>query len=122
MSNRTSFVLSILAAGTLSALFAAPVGAADPGADPAPGTAAGAADPAPAAADPAPLIGPAAPGGLTADVVAARALATSPGLRGDLEETIARHHAVQQARAGFVPRLSGALSYARSSARSSCRR
>jgi outer membrane protein TolC len=61
------------------------------------------------------LIAPPVPGGLTADMVAVRAVQTSPGLRADDEERIAQGLGVTQARANFIPRLSGQLRYARRS-------
>jgi outer membrane protein TolC len=105
-------VLSILAAGFAPATFAASAyGAGE--------SAPAAGNPAPVAADPTPLIEPATPGGLTSDQVAARVIATSPGLRADREESNARAFALAQARASFVPRLSTGLRYARQSRESS---
>jgi outer membrane protein TolC len=109
-----SLILPILAASAL-ALLAGPADATESAVAVTAERTLGAGDPAATAASPAPLIGPASLGGLTADQVAARAVQTSPGLRGDIEETVAKRYAVRQARAGFVPRLSGALSYARTS-------
>ena len=112
MSRRLSLVLSIFAAGLAPATLVAPAYGAEESAPTA-------GNPAPVAADPTALIQPATPGGLTSDQVAARVLATSPGLRADREESIARAFAVTQARANFVPRLSGGLRYTRQSRESS---
>jgi outer membrane protein len=62
---------------------------------------------------PAPLIAPPVPGGLTADDVARRAAATSHDVAARAQENAAAEANLDQANAGFVPRLSGFARYSR---------
>ena len=59
------------------------------------------------------LIAPPAPGGLTATEVAERSAATSHDVRARAEEKTAADAGTAQARAAFVPRLSGVARYTR---------
>lgn len=75
--------------------------------------AASAAGPADASAAPEPIIGPPAAGGLTADHVARRATETSWDVRQQVEDSAAASFSVDQARAAFIPRVSGTARYTR---------
>jgi outer membrane protein TolC len=65
---------------------------------------------------PSPLFAPPAPGGLTADQVAQQAAATSRDAQADRESRLAADAGVNQAKAAFIPRLSGTARYTRLSA------
>ncbi len=77
------------------------------------GAAAPAGSPAPAGESLSALFGPPTPGGLTAEQVAQRAAATSRDARARAEEKAAADAVIDQARAAFVPRLSGVARYTR---------
>lgn len=62
---------------------------------------------------PASIIGPPTPGGLTSDHVARRATETSWDVRQQQEERNYADASVDQARAGFIPRLNGVARYTR---------
>jgi outer membrane protein TolC len=66
-----------------------------------------------AATSTSPLIAPPVTGGLTADEAAARAARTSPDVRSHAEETAQAMASLDQTRAAFIPRLSGAARYTR---------
>ncbi len=102
LSHRLAFQMIVIAAGA----WLAPVALAGP-TTPAE-TPAGAAAPAPENPAGAPVAG-----GLTAADVVRRALAVSPDLRARSHEAVAAEHGQRQARAAFLPRVSGSARYTR---------
>lgn len=110
---------TIAAFAALAMSFAVSVAAQDPS-SPAPAASAGTAASAagapaaqPSADNPAPLIEAPVAGGLHSDHVVRRATDTSPSVRASDAEREASDAQVDQARAGFVPKLSGTARYTR---------